>query len=124
MIAVLFTGGTISMRHDPRLGGAVPTLSADEILAATPGLEAVAEVEAEQWGRFPGPHMTVERMWQLRNRIAEHLARPDVDAVVVAHGTDSLEESAYLTARSTESEKPIVFTGARGPRVTWAGMAP
>ena len=56
--------------------------------------------------------MTVERMWALRNRIVEHLARAEVTGVVITHGTDTLEESAYLVARSTASEKPIVFTGA------------
>ena len=112
MIVILFTGGTISMRHDAAVGGAVPALTGTDILAATPGLRELAEVEVEDWGAFPGPHMTVERMWALRNRIVEHLARPDVEGVVVTHGTDTLEESAYLAARSIEAEKPIVFTGA------------
>ena len=56
--------------------------------------------------------MTTDRMWALRNALAEQLARPDVDGVVVTHGTDSLEESAYLVARSLPATKPIVFTGA------------
>jgi L-asparaginase len=112
MIALLFTGGTISMRHDPSLGGAVPSLSAGEIVAATRGIEEVAEVEVEEWGAFPGPHMTAARMWSLRSRIAELLERRDVEAVVVTHGTDTLEETAYLTARSVAPEKPVVFTGA------------
>ena len=112
MIVLLFVGGTISMKHDEALGGAVPALSGEEIVAATRGLRDVAPLELEQWGRYPGPHMTVERMWELRNRIAEHLARPEVTGVVITHGTDTLEESAYLVARSTSSEKPIVFTGA------------
>jgi L-asparaginase len=51
-------------------------------------------------------------MWALRQRIVAHLTRDDVDGVVLTHGTDSLEESAYLLARSIDSEKPIVFTGA------------
>ena len=100
------------MRHDALVGGAVPALSGQDILAATRGLEDVADFEIEEWGAYPGPHMTVERMWALRNRIAEHLARPEVDGVVVTHGTDTLEESAYLNARTMPSEKPIVFTGA------------
>jgi L-asparaginase len=112
MIHVLFTGGTISMRHDAALGGAVPSLSAEEIVAATRGIEEVAEIVVEQWGRFPGPHMTVERMWALRGRIAELAADPGVDGVVVTHGTDTLEESAYLSARSLPADKPVVFTGA------------
>jgi L-asparaginase len=56
--------------------------------------------------------MTVERMWALRNRIAELAQRVDVDGVVVTHGTDTLEESAYLNARTIAPDKPIVFTGA------------
>lgn len=100
------------MRHDANVGGAVPALSGGDLLAATPGLAEVADVELEEWGAFPGPHMSTERMWALRGRIAEHLARAEVEGVVVTHGTDTLEESAYLAARSIASDKPVVFTGA------------
>ena len=110
MIVILFTGGTIAMRNDP--SGALPSLSANEILEATRGIDEITGVETEEWGKFPGPHMTVDRMWALRNGIREHLARPEVTGVVVTHGTDTLEESAYLVARSLPAEKPIVFTGA------------
>ncbi|MDF1503045.1 asparaginase [Roseisolibacter sp. H3M3-2] len=112
VVAALFTGGTISMRVDAVEGGAVPSLGADEILAAARGVEEIADVRAEQWGRFPGPHMTVERQWALRARILEVLADPAVAGVVLTHGTDTLEETAYLVARSVESDKPVVFTGA------------
>lgn len=112
MIVLLFTGGTISMRHDATVGGAVPSLTGHDILAMAPGIDALAALEVDDWGAFPGPHMTVDRMWALRQRIAEHLDRREVEGVVVTHGTDSLEESAYLVARSIESDKPVVFTGA------------
>ena len=112
MIVLVFTGGTISMRHDPAAGGAIPTLRGREILDLAPGVERLAPMEVDDWGSFPGPHMTIDRMWELRRRIAAHVARPDVQGVVVTHGTDSLEESAYLVARSVRSDKPIVFTGA------------
>src|SRR5919202_2251023 len=112
MIVIVFTGGTISMRHDAALGGAVPALSGRDILAAARGVEAVASVEVDDFGAFPGPHMSVPRMWALRERILAHLERAEIDGVVVAHGTDTLEESAYLLARSSVTEKPIVFTGA------------
>jgi L-asparaginase len=125
MIVILFTGGTIAMRNDPVAGGATPALTAAEIMRATHGIEGRAEVETEEWGHFPGPHMNVERMWALRHRIAEHLARPDVTGVVVTHGTDTLEESAYLTARSLASGKPVVFTGAMRTQsdLGWDGPA-
>jgi L-asparaginase len=112
MIVILFTGGTIAMRNEPDATGTVPSLNAAEILQATKGIDAVTGVETEEWGTFPGPHMTVERMWALRNRIREHIARPEVTGVVVTHGTDTLEESAYLVARSLSAGKPVVFTGA------------
>ncbi len=112
MIVIVFTGGTISMRHDSALGGAVPALSGHDILAAARGVEAVADVEVDDFGSHPGPHMSPSRMWALRERVLSHLDRPGVEGVVITHGTDTLEESAYLLARSTASEKPIVLTGA------------
>ncbi len=112
MIAMVFTGGTISMRVDPLQGGAVPALDARDILSAARGIEEVAELRIEEWGRFPGPHMDVDRMWALRARLLELIAEPSVDGVVVTHGTDTIEETAYLVARSIQTEKPIVFTGA------------
>ena len=123
MIVLIFTGGTISMRHDPSADGAVPRLTGQEIVQATRGLADIADVEVEEWGMFPGPHMTIERMWDVRNRIKHHLARPDVEGVVVTHGTDALEESAYIVGRSLSPEKPVVFTGAMRPAsdIGWDG---
>src|SRR3954463_354592 len=115
MIVILFTGGTISMCKDGSGAGSTSPVTSKEILEATRGIESVTGVETEEWGSFPGRHMTVERMWALRNRIAEHLVRPEVEGVVVTHGTDTLEESAYLVARSLPAEKPVVFTGAMRP---------
>jgi L-asparaginase len=112
MIVVIFTGGTISMRYDPAAKGAVPALAGRDIIELIPQLREIAELEVEDFGAYPGPHMTLDRMWELRERVAGFLARTDVDGVVVTHGTDSLEETAYLVARSLWSEKPIVFTGA------------
>jgi L-asparaginase len=112
MIVLVFTGGTISMRHDATAGGAIPSLRGRDILALAPGIDRYADLEVDDWGAYPGPHMTLERMWALRLRLLEHLVRPDVDGIVVTHGTDSLEESAYLIARSVSTAKPVVFTGA------------
>lgn len=112
MIVLVFTGGTISMRHDATAGGAIPSLRGKDILALAPGIDRFADLEVDDWGSYPGPHMTMERMWALRMRLLEHVARREVEGIVVTHGTDSLEESAYLVARSVSTEKPIVFTGA------------
>ncbi len=125
MIVLVFTGGTISMRHDPVAGGAVPALAGKDILDLVPELNDIADLEIDEFGAFPGPHMTAERMWQLRERIETHLKRRDVEGIVITHGTDTLEESAYLVARSLASDKPVVFTGAMrtASELGWDGPA-
>ncbi|MGJ5813901.1 asparaginase [Paludibaculum fermentans] len=111
-VLFVFTGGTISMRFDPATGGAVPALSGEEILAYDPGLRTFADLEVIDFGRFPGPHMTPERMWALSELIARELARPEIDGIVVTHGTDTLEETAYLLDLRHTSPKPVAFVGA------------
>lgn len=112
MIAILFTGGTISMRIDARTGSAVPALGGLDILAHVPQLPEVADVELEDVSRLPGPHVTPEHMWRLARRVAAWLERPDVDGVVVTHGTDTLEETAFFLDVAIASDKPIVLVGA------------
>ena len=125
VIALVFTGGTISMRFDAAAGGVIPSLGANEIVAAARGIEEVAHLRIEEFGRFPGPHMSVEREWALRNRLLVLVNDASVDGVVVTHGTDTIEESAYLATRSIDTEKPIVFTGAmrNASELSWDGPA-
>ena len=123
--ALLFaTGGTISMRQDAQAGGAVPRLTGREILDSVPGIEQLAELEVREFGRYPGPHMTIERMWELRAAILDAFAR-GVDGVVVTHGTDTIEETAYLLDRSLPPDVPVVITGAmrNSSELSWDGPA-
>lgn len=121
-VLLLATGGTISMRLDDAEGGAVPRLTGREILAAVSGLDDVARVEVAEFGRFPGPHMTVERMWALRKRVLRALD-DGVHGIVVTHGTDTIEETAYLLDRSLPPETPVVVTGAmrNSSELSWDG---
>lgn len=111
-VHVLFTGGTISMRIDPERNAAVPALSGEEIVARVHGLRREAHLTLEDYARLPGPHITPEWMWQLRARVAALVADPAVDGVVLTHGTDTLEETAYLLDLTLASAKPLVFCGA------------
>ncbi len=121
---LLATGGTISMQVDADRGGAVPRLSGREILEAVPGVEAVARVEVREFGSHPGPHMTVARMWELRAAILSALDA-GFDGVVVTHGTDTIEETAYLLDRSIDAPQPVVVTGAmrNSSELSWDGPA-
>ena len=112
MIGLLFTGGTIAMRIDAATGAAVPALSAAEILAQVPNLVRVADVEVEDFSRLPGPHVTPEHMWRLARRAAAWLERPDIDGLVITHGTDTIEETAFFLDLVLTSEKPVVLVGA------------
>jgi L-asparaginase len=112
VIAIVFTGGTISMRIDPAAGGAVPTLTGAKLIRLAPQIESIAALEVHEWATMPGAHLTVDQMWSLRGYIADLVARPDIDGVVVTQGTDTIEETSYLTHRSLVTPKPVVFTGA------------
>jgi L-asparaginase len=111
-VAIYFTGGTISMKFDPSIGAAVPALSGREIVDNVPGLADVADIDIIDFGRFPGPHMTPSRMMDLSLQLRELLANPKLDGVVVTHGTDTLEETAYLLDLTIASPLPVVLTGA------------
>ncbi len=111
-VDVLFTGGTISMRRDPATGAALPALSGREIVARVPGLRREARLRLEDLARLPGPHVTPAWMWRLRAHVVSLLADPKVDGVVVTHGTDTLEETAYLLDLTVASPKPVVLCGA------------
>jgi L-asparaginase len=112
VIGILFTGGTISMRVDPATGAAVPAFGADEIVAQVPQLASVGDIETEDFSRLPGPHVTPEQMWRLARRAAAWLERPDVDGLVITHGTDTIEETAYLLDLVLTTDKPVVLLGA------------
>jgi L-asparaginase len=112
-IKILTTGGTIAMQHDASQAGAIPTLSAADLTDALP-LESLGAVslEAEEIVSLPSSHFTLETLWMIRQRVATQLSKPDIDAVVITHGTDVMEETAMLLDLTLDSAKPIVLTGA------------
>lgn len=111
-IAVIFNGGTISMKVDERIKAAVPSLTGEEIMSMVTGIEEYAEIESYNFSSMPSPHMTFKTMLKLSEFSRELLNRDDVDGVVITHGTDTLEETAYLLDLTINSDKPVVITGA------------
>src|SRR5262245_33018453 len=95
-VTLVCTAGTISMRFDPVSGGAVPALTGQAVLDLVPDLTQLAGIEVVDFSLLPGPHMMPARMLELANLIRTLLAADDQDGIVVTHGTDTLEECAYL----------------------------
>lgn len=111
-VVFFFTGGTISMKHDELLGGAVPALSGAEILAHDPELARLGAVEVVDFGRLAGPQVTPAHMWSLSEQVRVQLERPEVSGIVITHGTDTLEETAFFLDLRHQSEKPVIVIGA------------
>ena len=111
-VAVIFNGGTISMTVDPRIKAAVPTLSGEDIMSMVTGIENYAEIESHTFSNLPGPHVTPDIMMELSKYVKSFLNREDICGVVVTHGTDSLEETAYLLHLTIDNPKPVIVTGS------------
>jgi L-asparaginase len=109
-VAVVTTGGTIAMEHDEAAGGAVPQLGASDFAAALPS--DVPRLCTEEIVNLPSSHFTLETLEQIRDRVGDLAGEPNVLGVVITHGTDTMEETAYLLDLTVAAEKPIVLTGA------------
>ena len=123
-VHLLFTGGTISMRPDKDAGGNVPAFKGAELVKRVEGLAKIAAVEVEDWGLFPAAHLDLGRLWTLRERVRELLQGAEAPTgIVITHGTDTLEETAYLLARTLPRAQPVVLTGAmrNADHLAWDG---
>jgi L-asparaginase len=110
-ILMVFTGGTISMKIVPGRG-AVPARGGREILDQVPELRSLARITCEDFDRLPGPHWSPERMFELARQLDARLASDAFAGAVVTHGTDTLEETAYLLDLVLRTDRPVVVTGA------------
>jgi L-asparaginase len=111
-IAVVFTGGTISMRRDESAGGDVPSLDGAALLALTPGLDEIAEVVPVDRGLTPASHFSFADLFDIAATIRAQLADRSIDGCVVVQGTDTIEETAFFWDLVIDASKPIVVTGA------------
>jgi len=113
-IAIIFTGGTISMTVNKETNAATPSLSSEDIMSLVHHIKDFAEIELLDFSAtpIPGPHMTPEMMMELKALVQKQCDRSDISGVVVTHGTDNLEETAYLLNLTLDTPKPVVVTGS------------
>lgn len=100
------------MKIDEKTGGAVPHFHGEDLLEMIPGARDLADISIYNYGNFPGPHMTPEMMFELSKKIKGFAKSDDIDGIIITHGTDTLEETAYLLDLTVKTEKPIVVIGA------------
>lgn len=115
---LIATGGTIAgTAPDPTdtRNYTAGTLTAEELIASVPPLKDLAEISVEQLYNLDSKDMTPDHWLGLARATQAALDRQDVDGVVITHGTDTMEESAWFLHLTVRSEKPVVMTGAMRP---------
>ncbi len=128
-VVLLGTGGTIAGKATSQAGDSSAAyqsavVTASDLIECVPALARIADLEAEQLFQIDSAHFTDERLLTLARRVSLLCARDDVDGVVVTHGTDTMEESAYFLHLTVKSAKPIVLTGAMRPGTALAADGP
>lgn len=112
VVHIVTTGGTIASRIDPVSGAAIPVVQAEELIGQVPALAEIAEIRVSEFGLIGSWNMTPALMADLARQVRTLLAEPETTGVVITHGTDTMEESAFALSLLLGEAGPIVFTGA------------
>jgi len=125
-IVILATGGTIAgaAATGTQAGYTSGAVTIDAMLAAVPGIKDLAAVKGEQISNVGSQDMTFEIMLTLAKRINVLLAQNDVDGIVVTHGTDTMEETAFFLNLVVKSDKPVVMVGSMRPSTAVSADGP
>ncbi len=117
LVVILATGGTIAgtaATSTDTTGYRAGALGVEALIAAVPAL-ADHRLESEAIAAIDSKDMDIATWQRLAQRVAHHLARPEVAGVVITHGTDTLEETAYFLQRVLAPAKPVMLTAAMRP---------
>lgn len=126
-IAILGTGGTIAGKAGSASAttGYVPgSATVEDLLASVPGLEDIANLSSVQVSNIGSEDMTDEIWARLVKETESQLKDPEVTGVVITHGTDTLEETAFMLNQVLKSEKPVVLVGSMRPATSISADGP
>src|SRR5512137_158711 len=125
-IAILATGGTIAGAAATGTQAAYTSgaVTIDAMLAAVPGIRDLANIKGEQISNVGSQDMSMEIMLTVAKRCNQLLAKNDVDGIVITHGTDTMEETAFFLNLVIKSEKPVVMVGSMRPSTAVSADGP
>lgn len=126
-IKILATGGTIAgagVTSTQTVGYKAAVTPVDALINNVPELKKIANVSGEQISQIASENMTNEIWLKLAKRVNELLSSDDVDGIVITHGTDTLEETAYFLNLVVKSKKPVVLVGAMRPGTSMSADGP
>jgi len=126
-VTILATGGTIAgtgASSTATVGYQSATVGVQRLIEAVPELKKVANVKGEQVFQIASENMNNDSWLKLAKRVNELLAQNDVDGIVITHGTDTIEETAYFLNLVVKSRKPVVIVGAMRPSTAISADGP
>jgi len=125
-IVILATGGTIAgaAATGTQAGYTSGAVTIDAMLTAVPDIKNLANIKGEQISNVGSQDMTFEIMLTLAKRINALLAQKDVDGIVITHGTDTMEETAFFLNLVVKSDKPVVMVGSMRPSTAVSADGP
>ena len=125
-ILVLATGGTIAGQADPRATGAYKSgqITGEQLVQSVPGLDKLAQLSAEQISSIGSQDMNDKVWFALAHRIQQAFDKNEADGVVVTHGTDTLEETAFFLDNVLHADKPVVLVGSMRPATAVSADGP
>jgi L-asparaginase type II len=126
-VMILATGGTIAgtgATSTTTVGYTAATVGVQALINAVPELKSIANVSGEQVFQIASESMTNDHWLKLAKRVNALLAQGDVDGIVITHGTDTLEETAYFLDLVVKSRKPVVLVGSMRPSTAMSADGP